>query len=97
MNQKVIPISLRLHKNKNWNSKWIVEKNDYSKIINLDLNIKKYFYTIFNYKKMTWQNLVVSSSTSRRFPSPSRRFSLLIKRVSHPFPHLTVFFSSAHS
>ena len=52
MNQKVIPISLRLHKNKNWNSKWIVEKNDYSKIINLDLNIKKYFYTIFNYKKI---------------------------------------------
>ena len=30
MGQKIIPISLRLNKRKNWESKWIVDKNEYS-------------------------------------------------------------------
>lgn len=52
MGQKVIPISLRLNKNKNWHSKWIVEKNEYSKLLHFDLEIRKYFENIFNLKKL---------------------------------------------
>ena len=50
MGQKIIPISLRLNKNKNWNSKWIVEKNKYSSLLHFDLEIKKYFEIIYNHK-----------------------------------------------
>jgi ribosomal protein S3 len=50
MGQKVIPISLRLNKNENWHSKWIVEKNEYSNLLHFDLEIRKYFQNIFNYK-----------------------------------------------
>ena len=50
MGQKIIPISLRLNKNENWHSKWIVEKNEYSNILHFDLEIRKYFENIFNYK-----------------------------------------------
>jgi ribosomal protein S3 len=52
MGQKIIPISLRLNKNENWNSKWIVEKNEYSKLLYFDLEIKKYFENIFNFKNL---------------------------------------------
>jgi small subunit ribosomal protein S3 len=50
MGQKVIPISLRLNKKKNWNSNWIVSKNMYSDMLYFDLEIKKYFKTILNTK-----------------------------------------------
>ena len=36
MGQKVIPTSLRLKKQKNWNSKWIVDNNDYSNLLHFD-------------------------------------------------------------
>jgi small subunit ribosomal protein S3 len=52
MGQKVIPISLRLNKKENWNSSWIVEKNEYSKLLHFELEIKKYFNSIFNYKNI---------------------------------------------
>lgn len=52
MGQKVIPISLRLNKNENWHSKWIVEKNEYPKLLHFDLEIRKYFENIFNLKKL---------------------------------------------
>jgi ribosomal protein S3 len=52
MGQKVIPISLRLNKNENWHSKWIVGKNEYSKLLHFDLEIRKYFENIFNLKKL---------------------------------------------
>lgn len=51
MGQKVIPISLRLNKKKNWLSKWVVEKNEYSNLLHLDLEIRKYFEKLFNSKK----------------------------------------------
>nr|DAD55263.1 TPA_asm: ribosomal protein S3 [Phytophthora agathidicida] len=52
MGQKIIPISLRLKKKKNWNSKWIVNNNEYSNLLHFDLEIKKYFQNIFNYKNL---------------------------------------------
>lgn len=52
MGQKVIPISLRLNKKENWNSKWVVEKNEYSNLLHFDLDIRKYFKNIFNYKDL---------------------------------------------
>ena len=55
MGQKVLPFSLRLNKKKNWHSQWIVEKKDYSKILDFDLNIRKYIEKIFNKKKTLFQ------------------------------------------
>ena len=52
MGQKIIPISLRLNKKENWNSKWIVNKNEYSHLLHFDLEIRKYFENIFNYKNL---------------------------------------------
>nr|YP_010117964.1 ribosomal protein S3 [Phytophthora heveae]QPN53936.1 ribosomal protein S3 [Phytophthora heveae] len=52
MGQKIIPISLRLKKKKNWNSKWIVNNDEYSNLLHFDLEIKKYFENIFNYKNL---------------------------------------------
>ena len=52
MGQKIIPISLRLNKNENWHTKWIVEKNEYSNLLHFDLEIRKYFENIFNYKNL---------------------------------------------
>jgi small subunit ribosomal protein S3 len=52
MGQKVIPISLRLNKNENWHSKWIVENKEYPKLLHFDLEIRKYFENIFNLKKL---------------------------------------------
>nr|YP_010616485.1 ribosomal protein S3 [Peronosclerospora sorghi]WAU47938.1 ribosomal protein S3 [Peronosclerospora sorghi] len=57
MGQKSIPISLRLNKKKNWNSKWIVDNNDYSNLLHFDLEIKKYFEIIFNYKNLKLINI----------------------------------------
>jgi len=51
MGQKIIPISLRLNKNENWHSNWVVEKNEYSNLLHFDLEVRKYFENIFNYKK----------------------------------------------
>lgn len=51
MAQKIIPTSLRLYKKKNWHSKWTVNKNEYSNLLHFDLEIRKYFENIFNYKK----------------------------------------------
>ena len=51
MGQKIIPISLRLNKNENWHSKWVVAKNEYSNLLHFDLEVRKYFENIFNYKK----------------------------------------------
>lgn len=52
MGQKVIPISLRLNKNENWHSKWTVDKKEYSNLLHFDLEIRKYFENIFNYKNL---------------------------------------------
>merc|ERR1712029_26438 len=47
MAQKVIPISFRLNKLKNWESSWISEKKDYSKFLHFDLELRKYVETLF--------------------------------------------------
>lgn len=52
MGQKIIPISLRLNKKENWNSKWIVPQKNYSNLLHLELEIKNYFENIFNYKNL---------------------------------------------
>lgn len=64
MGQKIIPISLRLNKKKNWNSKWIVNNDEYSNLLHFDLEIKKYFENIFNYKnlKLIDLNIVKTSN-----------------------------------
>ncbi len=41
MGQKVNPISMRLQVNKDWRSKWFVEKRDYAKFLKNDLEVRK--------------------------------------------------------
>ena len=64
MGQKIIPISLRLKKQKNWSSKWIVNNNEYSNLLHLDLEIKKYFQNIFNYKNLKLINIKIIKSSN---------------------------------
>ena len=64
MGQKIIPISLRLQKKKNWNSKWIVNNNEYSNLLHFDLNIKQYFENIFNYKNLKLININIVKTSN---------------------------------
>ena len=41
MGQKVNPISMRLQVNKDWRSKWFVNKRDYAKYLKDDLEVRK--------------------------------------------------------
>lgn len=41
MGQKVNPISMRLQVNKDWRSKWFVDKRDYAKFLQQDLQVRK--------------------------------------------------------
>ncbi|MGC1176725.1 MAG: 30S ribosomal protein S3 [Candidatus Saccharimonadales bacterium] len=41
MGQKVNPISMRLQLNKNWTSKWFVDKRDYAKFLKDDLAVRR--------------------------------------------------------
>jgi small subunit ribosomal protein S3 len=41
MGQKVNPISMRLQVNKDWRSKWFVDKRDYAKFLQNDLEVRK--------------------------------------------------------
>ncbi len=41
MGQKVNPISMRLQVNKDWRSKWFVNKRDYAKYLEQDLKVRK--------------------------------------------------------
>lgn len=41
MGQKVNPISMRLQVNKDWRSKWFVDKRDYAKFLKDDLEVRK--------------------------------------------------------
>lgn len=41
MGQKVNPISMRLQLNKDWQSKWFVDKRDYAKFLKDDLAVRK--------------------------------------------------------
>lgn len=63
MGQKIIPISLRLNKNENWHSKWTVDKNEYSNLLHFDLELRKYFENVFNYKifKLIKLNVIKTS------------------------------------
>jgi len=42
MGQKVNPISMRLQVNKDWRSKWFVDKRDYAKFLKDDLATRRY-------------------------------------------------------
>ena len=41
MGQKVNPVSMRLQVNKDWRSKWFVDKRDYAKFLYQDLTVRK--------------------------------------------------------
>jgi small subunit ribosomal protein S3 len=41
MGQKVNPISMRLQVNKDWRSKWFVDKRDYAKYLHQDLQVRR--------------------------------------------------------
>ena len=41
MGQKVNPVSMRLQVNKDWRSKWFVDKRDYAKFLHNDLTVRK--------------------------------------------------------
>ncbi len=45
MGQKVNPISMRLQVNKDWRSRWFVNKRDYAKYLADDLKVRKYIQT----------------------------------------------------
>ena len=64
MGQKNKPISLKLKKKKNWNSKWIVDKIEYSNLFHFDLEIKKYFQNIFNYKNLKLININIIKTSN---------------------------------
>ena len=42
MGQKTHPVGFRLNVNKSWNSVWFADKNDFSKSLEEDVNIRKY-------------------------------------------------------
>jgi small subunit ribosomal protein S3 len=42
MGQKVNPLSMRLQVNKDWRSKWFVDKRDYAKFLKDDLTTRRY-------------------------------------------------------
>src|SRR5471030_3150753 len=45
MGQKVNPISMRLQVNKDWRSKWFVDKRDYAKFLKDDLAVRRLIST----------------------------------------------------
>lgn len=45
MGQKVNPISMRLQVNKDWRSKWFVNKRDYAAYLAQDLKVRKFIQT----------------------------------------------------
>jgi len=45
MGQKVNPISYRLQVNKDWRSKWFVDKRDYAKFLKNDLEVRRLIQT----------------------------------------------------
>jgi small subunit ribosomal protein S3 len=45
MGQKVNPISMRLQVNKDWRSKWFVDKRDYAKFLKDDLEVRRLIST----------------------------------------------------
>ena len=45
MGQKVNPISMRLQVNKDWTSKWFVDKRDYAKFLKDDLAVRRLIHT----------------------------------------------------
>ncbi len=45
MGQKVNPISMRLQVNKNWTSKWFVDKRDYANFLKDDLAVRRLIQT----------------------------------------------------
>lgn len=63
MGQKIIPISLRLNKKKNWHSQWFVNKLEYSNLLFFDFEIRKYFFNLFNYRsfKLIKFNIIKTS------------------------------------
>lgn len=42
MGQKVNPISMRLQVNKDWRSKWFAPKRDFAKLLNEDLEVRRF-------------------------------------------------------
>lgn len=45
MGQKVNPISMRLQVNKDWRSKWFVDKRDYARFLKADLEVRRLIHT----------------------------------------------------
>lgn len=82
MGQKIIPISLRLNKKENWNSKWIVEKNEYPNLLHFDLDIRKYFENIFNYKDLKLVKLNVVKT--------SKNIYIYVYVIQHPKNFYTI-------
>ena len=59
MSQKIIPISLRLNKKKNWHSKEIVEKKEYFNYFFFDIEIRKYLEKVVNNKEFEIIKLII--------------------------------------
>ena len=99
MGQKVIPISLRLQKKENWNSKWTVEKKDYSPLLHFDLEIRKYFENILNFKKFKLIKLnIIKNSNNINIYIYLHQYSRSFYNLSYPkiINHLNLYYPNHH-
>ena len=63
MGQKVNPIGYRLGVNKDWDSKWYAKKNDFGKVLNNDIKIRKYLEE--NHKDAAIASVVIERKKKR--------------------------------
>ena len=63
MGQKVSPIGLRIGVNKDWDSKWYAKKNDFGKVLNNDIKIRKYLEE--NHKDAAIASVVIERNDKR--------------------------------
>lgn len=59
MGQKIIPISLRLNKRKNWETTWVSNKTNYAFLLHLFLELQKYFIYFFKNNYLEFINLKI--------------------------------------
>lgn len=67
MGQKIVPTSLRLQINKQWDSKWVASLENYSNLFFFDYELRKFINFFFNKKKIHLQNLKIFKNSNNFF------------------------------
>lgn len=62
MGQKTIPQSLRLDHLKNWNSDWVVDKENYSKVFYLDFTLRQYLLQFGKKNNLNINNISIEKN-----------------------------------